>query len=206
MTALAIIIAAIAIAAALYFAVGNIRSTGAPEINSLRADIDRLRQISEQSSQAIAQLQGSHSGVQNSLNEVTRAIGETNRAVAQQLQSSSGDVTRHLSDVQKTFAGLQHKVGEMTEQARQFSELSRSVAELQNIMSAPKLRGGFGETQLETLLTNVFPREQFALQYRFPSGDVVDSILFLPQGNVAIDSKFPLENFRRITASSTEAE
>lgn len=199
------VIALLGVGAAVFLAIRAQRPQ-LSEVNALRGDLDRLRQLSEQSSQAIAQLQGSQSGVQSTLNEVTRALGETNRAVAQQLQSSSGEVTRHLTDVQNTFAGLQHKVGEMSEQARQLGELSRSVSDLQNILSAPKLRGGFGETQLETLLANVFPREQFALQYRFPSGDVVDSMLFLPQGNVAIDSKFPLENFRRITASSTEAE
>lgn len=186
-----------------------LRNTGAREqgaVESLRGDLDRLRQLSEQSTQAISQLQGVQSTLQNSLHEVTRAVGDSNRSVAQQLQTNSGEVTRHLSDVQKTFAGLQSKVGEMTEQARQIGELSRSISDLQSIFSAPKLRGGFGETQLENLLASVFPREQFEMQYRFPTGDVADAVLFFPQGKVAIDSKFPLENFRRIAQAGSEAE
>ena len=199
------LIAVLAVGAALILAIRS-QQPEPLETRALSGEIDRLRQLSEQSSQAIAQLQGSQSGVQNSLNEVTRALGETNRVVAQQLQSSSGEVTRHLTDVQKTFAGLQHKVGEMTEQARQLGELSRSVADLQNILSAPKLRGGFGETQLENMLASVFAREQFEVQYRFPSGEIADAVLLFPQGKVAIDAKFPLENFRRIAMAASEAD
>jgi DNA recombination protein RmuC len=74
------------------------------------------------------------------------------------------------------------------------------------VLTAPKLRGGFGESQLENLLNMVFSRDQFELQYCFGSGDVADAVLFFPQGKVAIDSKFPLENFRRMAHAETDSD
>jgi DNA recombination protein RmuC len=44
------------------------------------------------------------------------------------------------------------------------------------------------------------------MQYRFKTGEIADAVVFLPQGSVAVDSKFPLENFRRITELSTDDE
>jgi len=44
------------------------------------------------------------------------------------------------------------------------------------------------------------------MQYRFSSGEIADAVLFFPMGKVAVDSKFPLENFRRITELASEDE
>ncbi len=71
---------------------------------------------------------------------------------------------------------------------------------------APKMRGGFGEEQLESLLGLVFARQQFQMQYRFASGEIADAMIILPQGKVAVDSKFPLENFRRIAEAVGDDE
>src|SRR5947209_5992657 len=85
----------------------------------------------------------------------------------------------------------------MSEQARQIADVSKSIGDLERVLSAPKLRGGFGELQLENLLSQVFASEQYDVQYRFSSGEIVDAVLHLPGGKVAVDSKFSLENFRR---------
>jgi DNA recombination protein RmuC len=122
------------------------------------------------------------------------------------MTANTDAVSKNVAAVQMTFAGLQRQVGEMTEQARQLSDMSRAVAALEHVLRAPKMRGNFGEEQLESLLSLVFSKQQYALQYRFPSGQVVDAVLFLPLGHVAIDSKFPLENFRRIAECAGEDE
>jgi len=205
-TIVAIVAVVVALAAVIWaMRVASARSQ--PDVQSVRADL---------TSAFGAQLQSLQAGVQASLNSVMTDVGNRldaiNRQVAERLnenatalRSGTKEVNDRIAGVQSTFAGLQRQVGEMTEQARQLGELSRTVSDLQNVLSAPKLRGGFGEVQLETLLEMVFAREQFAMQYRFPSGDQADAVLFFPQGMVAIDSKFPLENFRRMS-SAGEAE
>lgn len=193
-----------------------------PEVARLRADVQSLQGSTERSVQGIAgaftsQLQLLTSHVQKSLADVTSQLGgrmdSINRQVTEQLNqsahlmnSSSNAVTERIASVQTTFAGLQKQVGEMTEQARHLSDLSKSVTAIEYVLRAPKLRGNFGEEQLETLLGLVFARQQFILQHRFGSGEVVDALLLLPPGNVAVDAKFPLENFRRIAEVVDEDE
>jgi DNA recombination protein RmuC len=193
-----------------------------PAVKQLRNDVQMLRQTTEQSIQNVAsifssQLQSVTSNVQTSLTGATSDLGgrldSINRQVTDQLNQSSNlmnanaqAVSERMASVQTTFAGLQKQVGEMTEQARHLSGLSASVTALEQVLRAPKMRGNFGEEQLENLLGFVFAKQQYAMQYRFPSGEITDAILFLPLGNVAIDSKFPLENFRRIMEGVTDDE
>src|SRR5499427_8853110 len=187
---------------------------------SLRNDVLSLRDATEKSIQNInalfsGQLQAVTSHVQTSLAAVTSDLGNRldsiNRQVTEQLNQSANvmnanpaAVSKNIVAVQQTFAGLQRQVGEMTEQARQLSDMSKAVAALEHVLRAPKARGSFGEEQLENLLSLVFSKQQYVLQYRFSSGEVVDAVVVLPQGTVAVDSKFPLENFRRIASSEDE--
>jgi DNA recombination protein RmuC len=191
-------------------------------VRELRSDVQLLRQATEQSIQNVAtifstQLQTVTSNVQSSLAGATSDLGgrleSINRQVTEQLNQCSNlmninaqTVGERMASVQNTFAGLQKQVGEMTEQARQLSDLSKSVTAIEHVLRAPKMRGNFGEEQLESLLALVFAKQQYEMQYRFPSGEIADAVLFLPLGNVAIDSKFPLENFRRIVEGRTEDE
>src|SRR5437016_3982902 len=191
-------------------------------VKQLRSDVQMLRQTTEQSIQSIAsifsvQLRDVTSHVQSSLASTTSELGgrldSINRQVTDQLNQSSNlmndnarAVSERMDSVQTTFARLQTQVGEMTEQARHLSGLSASVTAIEQVLRAPKMRGNFGEEQLENLLGLVFAQQQYAMQHRFPSGEISDAILFLPLGNVAIDSKFPLENFRRIAEGATDDE
>jgi len=193
-----------------------------PSVRDLRADVLQLRESTEKSVQGVNatvsnQLQAVTAQVQASLASVTSDLGNRldsiNRQVTEQLNqgsnamnASSNAVSERVAAVQNTFAGLQKQVGEMTAQARQLSELSKSISAIEHVLSAPKMRGQFGEDRLEGLLALVFSREQYALQYRFSSGEIADAVLFFPMGKVAVDSKFPLENFRRITELASEDE
>lgn len=216
-----LIIAAIVLAVAILVGVGLLmRGRPSSEVQALRNELNLLRQSSEKSVQNVAgifasQVQAMNANLQNALAGVTAEVGNRLDAVNQNvsarlnenavaLQTSSRDVNDRILSVQTTFAGLQKQVGEITEQARQLGEVSKSISALERVLSGPKLRGGFGETQLENMLAEVFPREQYAMQYRFPSGDAADAVLFFPQGMVAIDSKFSLENFRRIAEADAE--
>ena len=191
-----------------------------PTTEHLRNDVLSLRDATEKSIQNInavfsGQLQVVTSHVQASLATVTSELGNRldsiNRQVTEQLNQSANvmnantaAVSKNIVAVQQTFAGLQRQVGEMTEQARQLSDMSKAVTALEHVLRAPKLRGNFGEEQLETLLGLVFSQQQYELQHRFSTGEIVDAVLFLPLGQVAVDSKFPLENFRRIAEANEE--
>jgi DNA recombination protein RmuC len=180
---------------------------GAGETEALRNDINILRETNNKSIEMIAkQVQALGGNVQTALEAVRADVGSRLDANAGAMTQATRTVGDRVASVQATFAGLQEQVGKLSEQAREVSDLSRSISDLQRILSSPKVRGGFGEDSLETMLAQVFPREFYEMQYPFPSGEVVDAILKFPQGLLAIDSKFPLENFRRILAAESEAD
>jgi len=191
-------------------------------LEALRNDFNVLRESTDRSVSHVVdvfskQLEGVGDNVQKALGAVNCNVAERleamNRNLAERLnenvQAMSGtskEVNDRMAHVQGIFAELQKQVGGMSEQARHLAELSQSIADLQHILTAPKLRGGFGEEQLESLLAMVFAREQYRTQYAFSSGEKADAVLLFPQGMVAIDSKFSLENFRRIAEAETEPE
>lgn len=197
-------------------------SSDAPALEALRNDFNVLRESTDRSVSHVAdvfskQLDCMGDNVQKALGAVNSNVAERleamNRHLAERLNENvkamsgtSKEVNDRMAHVQNIFAELQKQVGGMSEQARRLAELSKSIADLQHILTAPKLRGGFGEEQLENLLAMVFAREQYRTQYAFSSGDRADAVLMFPQGMVAIDSKFSLENFRRIAEMETAPE
>jgi len=80
------------------------------------------------------------------------------------------------------------------------------VVSLQEVLADKRSRGAFGEVQLNSLIRNVLPEQQFSLQHTLSNGKIADCILFLPEptGNVVIDSKFPLESYRVMTDNEAD--
>jgi DNA recombination protein RmuC len=220
---LATVIATVAAIAALLAVVVAMRGrNNGSDAAVLRNDMDQLRQSTERAVQGInasvsTQLQTMTMSVQtglaavntdvnNRLESIGRDVSERLKENATSVTSSSQQVNERIANVQTTFAALQKQVGEMSEQARQIADVSKSIGDLERVLSAPKLRGGFGELQLENLLSQVFASEQYDVQYRFNSGEIVDAVLHLPGGKVAVDSKFSLENFRRTMDAQNDAD
>ena len=127
----AVLVALVALVWTLRFSLNK----SGTEIQSLQGDLKQLRESSERLTAEVG----------NRLDAINRQVGDRLNENATALRSGSKEVNDRIASVQTTFAGLQKQVGEMTEQARQLGELSRSISELQNVLSAPKLRGGFGD-------------------------------------------------------------
>ena len=121
-------------------------------------------------------------------NTLLRSLQENTHALNQRLDSTA----RVISDVQKN-------VGEM-------SEIGRSMRELQTFLQNPKLRGNIGEQVLKDLITQMFPKSSFNLQYSFKSGEKVDAAIKTGAGILPIDSKFPMENFQKMVKSDNPSE
>lgn len=80
--------------------------------------------------------------------------------------------------------------------------LSNNVQNLNNVLTDKKTRGIFGEVQLYQVLSSAFGNnsEIYQKQYKLSNGTMADAVIFAPEpvGTICIDSKFPLENYRRI--------
>lgn len=117
-------------------------------------------------------------------------IGER---VDQKLQHGFEKTTATFTDVVKRLAIID-------EAQKRITELSSSVVSLQDILNDKKARGAFGEVQLSALIRNVMPEKTYEFQYQLTNGKRADCVLFLPEptGNLVIDAKFPLENYRKM--------
>lgn len=82
-------------------------------------------------------------------------------------------------------------------------DLQKNIAEFSNFLSSPKLRGNVGEQVLKELLKQFLPTHAFELQYSFKSGEKVDAAIKTSGGIIPIDSKFPMENFRKMQDDPT---
>lgn len=141
-------------------------------------------------------MQTSVDSTNKTLNE---ALRDTQKNIHATLQTNTKALNERLDNAARVIAGVQKDIGQM-------SEIGRSMKDLQDFLRSPKLRGNVGEQVLKELLGQMLPKQSFHLQYGFKSGVIVDAAIKTAAGVIPIDSKFPLENFRKMGASETDAE
>ncbi len=117
------------------------------------------------------------------------------RVVGEKIEASMG-----------VFGDLRERLGELTQKTKDIGEVAKNVSSLQELLRAPKFRGGFGELLLERLLADILPRDFYSLQHRFGNGETVDAVARIGKSLVPIDSKFPLEDFERMIKAESEEE
>ncbi|RLC79535.1 MAG: hypothetical protein DRJ03_05355 [Chloroflexi bacterium] len=124
------------------------------------------------------------------------------KALREQVSQNLGAMTQQVA----VFGSVQEGIGQVSAATNKILELGQDITALQNILSAPKPRGGLGEIMLGNLLAQVLPGERYRLQHTFDDGTRVDAAIFLADHVVPIDSKFPLENFRRVLDANDDKE
>lgn len=137
--------------------------------------------------------------------QITTTLDNQTATIDNKLKEISGQVERRLYEgfekTTATFTDIVKRLALIDEAQKKITDLSHNIVNLQEILSDKRARGAFGEVQLSILLHNVLPTENFALQYSMSNGKRVDCMLFLPEptGNIVVDSKFPLENYQKLS-------
>lgn len=121
------------------------------------------------------------------------------KSMDKRLDTNSTEMNNRLNSAAQAFASVQKSLGEM-------SEIGRNMKDLQEFLNSPKLRGNIGEQVLKELLGQFLPKNTYKLQYRFKTGSIVDAVIITGGGIIPIDSKFPMENFRKISKAVDEKE
>lgn len=151
-----------------------------------------LKLGSQQSSQLTSQL-----------NTITQQLNERLKDSSDTLLQTQRDVTERLSKI----SDVEKSLVRMEETYKQVLDISKDIVHLQDLLRAPKFRGGMGEFLLENLLTQIMPSKNFfSLQYSFKNGTKADAVIHIGDSLVAIDAKFPLESFRRMVDADDEEE
>ena len=118
----------------------------------------------------------------------------------------------NFTKTNKTFTNVLERLSKIDEAQKKIDNLSGDIISLQSILTDKKSRGIFGEVNLKHILASVFGEKNdkiYRLQYTLPNTTIADAVVFTPEplGTVAIDSKFPLENYRlMVDKSLTQGE
>lgn len=127
-----------------------------------------------------------------------------NTKIDARLGEIAGKVNERLDEgfkkTNETFLNVMTRLATIDEAQKKIESLTTSVVSLQDLLGDKRARGAFGEVQLEGLVRNVLPPNAYDMQFTLSTGVRADCVLRLPAptGMVAVDSKFPLENYHRM--------
>jgi DNA recombination protein RmuC len=108
---------------------------------------------------------------------------------------------QNFNKTNRTFTSILERLSKIDEAQKKIDNLSTDIVSLQSILTDKKTRGIFGEVNLNHILISIFGENNckiYQTQYSFPNNTIADAVVFAPKplGTIAIDSKFPLENYR----------
>lgn len=153
---------------------------------------------------------------QNEINlTLNKHFNEQNDKIEQKLRMINDKVNERIDQnfekTNKTFTNVLERLSKIDEAQKKIDTLGEDIVSLQEVLTDKKTRGIYGEVNLKHILTNVFGENNdkiYKLQYTFENGSIADSVLFAPKplGVIAIDSKFPLENYQNMVNKENSKE
>jgi DNA recombination protein RmuC len=174
------------------------------QMNELRRDLQTIA-ISQASS--TGQMETIAKGVAQRLDSVAPALQDAIKNSAQITGQMTSDAQAKMADELKNtrdqISQIQRQLGEVQQAGKQMSQTAQT---LEGILGGAKSRGSLGEVTLERLLEDSLSSSLYEMQYRFSSGEAADAVIKLRDKKLmAIDSKFPLDSYRRISTDGDEA-
>jgi DNA recombination protein RmuC len=162
----------------------------------------RLRDAVSRNDQVLAQL----AGIRASSESVDRRFEELRGSLEQRVQGFEARLAQEQENVASHLGEVREKMGMVFQASQKIQELAGGMTRLEDLLKPPKVRGGLGETFLEQALADVLPPGSWAMRHVFPDGTIVDAAIRVGDFLVPVDSKFPLENFRRSKEAIDESD
>jgi DNA recombination protein RmuC len=199
-----VVVAGVVALATIVIVARIVRSSGQ------RAEQQLTAARQEMQASLATQSQGFASQLNHLMQSVTQQLGQ----VRQDLQTgvaSSGqlatdaqrEVATRLQSSTDALVQMSQRIGEVQQTSQ---DLSKAAQTLQAVLGSAKTRGTLGEVTLERLLADALPQSAYATQYRFDStGAIVDAIVRSGERLLSIDSKFPLDAYRRLMGTGEDA-
>ena len=135
------------------------------------------------------------------IKHVESRLEEIQKSISSSLSGSSVKTAQTLGE-------LQQRLQTIDKAQTNIEKLSGEVLGLQEILSNKQARGVFGEIQLKDIVRKALPSDAYDFQFTLSNGKRADCIIYLPepQGNIVIDSKFPLEAYNSMISNTNEAD
>ena len=154
----------------------------------------------------LKRIQDMKGDLQQQMNGLQQNFSQRLDSNVQTVASHLGIITNQINNTTNVVTQVEGRLGQMQEASRQIFDLAKQISNLHNILQSPKMRGGLGEFLLTDLVSQCLDGSSYQEQFRFAGGTIVDMALFVGQRTLCIDSKFPLENFRRMLLSEQEED
>ena len=196
-----IVAAAIAVVGgiAIFAAMKSRRQDGAPA-EELRKEMQSL--LAAQSQATSAQISQMAQSLTAQLGQVTQQVQSGMASVGTMASSAQKAVSERLEASTKMLSTLHQQIGEMQQAG---VELSSAAKQIETVLGGAKTRGTLGEIALDRILADTLPRASYETQFRFSTGEIVDAIVRLNGKILPIDSKFPLDGYRRLLELGEES-
>src|SRR2546422_7318952 len=152
------------------------------------------------------QLQGAQQGMQGQVELLARSVGELRSDLSRSLGATEQQLASQAGSTHRTLTDLSRQLGSLAEQSQRIGELAKDIGSLQDLLRAPKARGGFGELLLERLLHDALPASAYEVQYTYKDGSRVDAGVRYAGRIVPIDAKFPNETWNALARAADESE
>lgn len=152
--------------------------------------------------------------IRNRLAEDLKYVVDVNAKNLERIRQTVDEKLTHSIDGKLTdsFARITERLEKMYESVGEMKGLSSSVADIRRVFSNVKLRGTWGEAQLDTILAQMLAPDQYIRSVKLNPLDnsLVDFVIVLPAKDGAVylpvDSKFPVEEFERLAAASERGD
>ena len=156
------------------------------------------------SEQGKAQQETLQNSLKNTALQLIASVETLTKSVDKRLEAITGKVQERLDEgfkkTNQTFISVMERLATIDEAQKKIDGLTTNMVSLQELLGDKRSRGAFGELQLEGLIKNILPPDSYSFQHTFSKGVRADCVLFLPDptGTVAVDSKFPMENYQKM--------
>lgn len=206
------------------------RETSALQINQLTSSVASSLKVQQDGiEKSLKQMENQMANLADGLVKNLDKIREENR---RSLSDVKADNERQLEKIRQTvdeklnatlaerfnqsFKQVQERLDAITKGFGEMQTLTSGIGDLKKILTNVKTRGMWGEVSLENLLSQILTTEQYKKQ--MPVGKtvggekpVVDFAVCLPGKSsekvyLPIDSKFPVEDYQRLTEAKDAAE
>jgi DNA recombination protein RmuC len=196
----ALMVAALAVLAVSGLAFFGARRREEAQNSALRQEMQSL--VNAQSQAVTAQFAQLSQMVISQLAEITRQVQggmASAGALATGAQKAVAEQLRASTDMLGT---IRQQLGEVQMKSHELSDAARHI---ETVLGGAKTRGTLGEIALDRMLADALPPSTYETQFRFSTGEVVDAVVRLQDKLLPIDSKFPLDDYRRLAEIGEEA-
>ena len=169
------------------------RDVASAQNEAIRKEMQSL--LAAQAQATAAQINQLAQSMSSQLGQVTQQVQSGMASVGTLATNAQKAVSEQLQASTQMLGSIHQQLGEVQQAGH---ELSVAAKQIEDVLGGAKTRGTLGEVALDRILADTLPRASYETQFRFSTGEVVDAVVRLSDRLLPIDSKFPLDGYRRL--------